>query len=142
MSALCATPLEPYGFEQSAREYTLHTFGAMADTFKAHYFGIPVERVPLEHTEREFWRLVGHSGGHSGSQSGGHSGSQADGNADEDVTVEYGADLHVIELGSGFPTKDTPRLTQEDLVSPSFPFSFTPIYVLPLLIYYTPITIT
>lgn len=39
--------------------------------------------VPTEVVEREFWRLVG--------------------SLEEDLTVEYGADIHVVEHGSGFP---------------------------------------
>jgi len=31
-----------YGFEQGSREYTLQTFGEMADKFKEDYFGVPV----------------------------------------------------------------------------------------------------
>lgn len=39
--------------------------------------------VPTELVEKEFWRLVGA--------------------IDEDVTVEYGADIASKEFGSGFP---------------------------------------
>jgi len=43
--------------------------------------------VPTSVVEKEFWRLV---------------------NAmDEDVVVEYGADIHALERGSGFPTEQT-----------------------------------
>lgn len=46
--------------------------------------------------EKEFWRIV---------------------NAvDEDVTVEYGADLHTIDHGSGFPNKKTKNLLPGDEV--------------------------
>lgn len=34
--------MEIYGFEQAKREYTLQTFGEMADQFKRDYFGMPV----------------------------------------------------------------------------------------------------
>ena len=37
--------------------------------------------------EKEFWRLVS--------------------SIDDDVYVEYGADLHSLEHGSGFPTKES-----------------------------------
>ncbi|KAF8765195.1 Lysine-specific demethylase 5C like protein [Argiope bruennichi] len=51
-------------------------------------------RVPYSHVEKEFWRIV---------------------NAvDEDVTVEYGADLHTIEHGSGFPNMKTKDLMPGD----------------------------
>ena len=43
--------------------------------------------MPTSAVEKEFWRLV---------------------NAmDEDVIVEYGADIHALERGSGFPTEQT-----------------------------------
>ena len=32
--------MEAYGFEQSRVEYTLESFGAMADQFKANHFGV------------------------------------------------------------------------------------------------------
>lgn len=35
---------------------------------------------------------------------------------DEDVTVEYGADLHTIDHGSGFPNKKTKNLLPGDEV--------------------------
>lgn len=41
--------------------------------------------VPTELVEKEFWRLVG--------------------TLEEDVTVEYGADIASKEFGSGFPIK-------------------------------------
>jgi hypothetical protein len=31
-----------YGFEQAKREYTLQSFGEMADKFKQEHFGLPV----------------------------------------------------------------------------------------------------
>lgn len=43
----------------------------------------PLQMVPTELVEKEFWRLVGA--------------------IDEDVTVEYGADIASKEFGSGFP---------------------------------------
>ena len=55
--------------------------------------------VPTEQVEREFWRLVG--------------------SLEEDVTVEYGADIHVIKHGSGFPRlcdKETRHLSPEEEV--------------------------
>lgn len=54
------------------------------------------QRVPYSLVEKEFWRIV---------------------NAvDEDVTVEYGADLHTIDHGSGFPNKKTKCLLPGDEV--------------------------
>ncbi|EMP26952.1 Lysine-specific demethylase 5C [Chelonia mydas] len=80
---------EAFGFEQATREYTLQSFGEMADAFKADYFNMPVHMVPTELVEKEFWRLVN--------------------SIEEDVTVEYGADIHSKEFGSGFPISDSKR---------------------------------
>lgn len=53
--------------------------------------------VPTELVEREFWRLVS--------------------SIEEDVTVEYGADIHSKDFGSGFPMNNGKRnLTQEEEV--------------------------
>uniref|UniRef100_A0A8D3D2V0 [histone H3]-trimethyl-L-lysine(4) demethylase n=1 Tax=Scophthalmus maximus TaxID=52904 RepID=A0A8D3D2V0_SCOMX len=91
----CKKPAEAFGFEQATREYTLQSFGEMADAFKADYFNMPVHMVPTELVEREFWRLVG--------------------SIEEDVTVEYGADIHSKEFGSGFPMNNGQRkLTKEE----------------------------
>ncbi|XP_063230043.1 lysine-specific demethylase 5-like [Bacillus rossius redtenbacheri] len=83
-------PMEAFGFEQARREYNLQQFGEMADQFKTDYFRMPAHTVPTHVVEREFWRLVS--------------------SIDEDVTVEYGADLHTMDHGSGFPTKYTQNL--------------------------------
>ncbi|XP_038219317.1 lysine-specific demethylase lid isoform X1 [Zerene cesonia] len=83
-------PTEAFGFEQASREYTLQQFGEMADQFKSDYFNMPVHMVPTSTVEREFWRVVS--------------------SIDEDVTVEYGADLHSMDHGSGFPTKSSAHL--------------------------------
>ncbi|OXB67270.1 hypothetical protein ASZ78_015911 [Callipepla squamata] len=85
-SAECNKPQEAFGFEQAARDYTLRTFGEMADAFKSDYFNMPVHMVPTELVEKEFWRLVS--------------------TIEEDVTVEYGADIASKEFGSGFPVRD------------------------------------
>ncbi|XP_033825093.1 lysine-specific demethylase 5C isoform X2 [Periophthalmus magnuspinnatus] len=91
----CKKPTEAFGFEQATREYTLQSFGEMADAFKADYFNMPVHMVPTELVEREFWRLVS--------------------SIEEDVTVEYGADIHSKEFGSGFPMNNGKRtLTEEE----------------------------
>ncbi|XP_075987464.1 lysine demethylase 5 isoform X2 [Anticarsia gemmatalis] len=83
-------PTEAFGFEQATREYTLQQFGEMADQFKSDYFNMPVHMVPTSTVEKEFWRVVS--------------------SIDEDVTVEYGADLHSMDHGSGFPTKTSAHL--------------------------------
>lgn len=110
----CSKPQEAFGFEQAYRDYSLRAFGQMADAFKSDYFNMPVhvgwkcskmysvcravtifgmigmssvmsslQMVPTELVEKEFWRLVGA--------------------IEEDVTVEYGADIASKEFGSGFP---------------------------------------
>ncbi|KAK6176380.1 hypothetical protein SNE40_014678 [Patella caerulea] len=90
----CSKPQDPYGFEQSKREYSLQSFGEMADHFKSTYFNMPVHMVPTESVEKEFWRLVSC--------------------LEEDVCVQYGADIHASEMGSGFPTANTKHLCPED----------------------------
>ncbi|KAJ2894404.1 hypothetical protein IWW38_002590, partial [Coemansia aciculifera] len=91
-----------FGFEDGA-EHTLESFKKKNDDFKRSFFpeyyngtmphpgiyapmlGPLMEgRVPEEKVEEEFWRLVA--------------------TPFEDVEVEYGADLHSAQHGSGFPT--------------------------------------
>uniref|UniRef100_A0A4W5KKQ0 [histone H3]-trimethyl-L-lysine(4) demethylase n=1 Tax=Hucho hucho TaxID=62062 RepID=A0A4W5KKQ0_9TELE len=81
----CGKPQVAFGFEQAGRDYSLRTFGDMADSFKSDYFNMPVHMVPTELVEKEFWRLVS--------------------TIEEDVTVEYGADIASKEFGSGFPVR-------------------------------------
>lgn len=88
-----AQPTEAFGFEQARREYTLQQFGEMADQFKSDYFNMPVHLVPTSAVEKEYWRVV----------------SLIDG----DITVEYGADLHTMDHGSGFPTKSCMSKAEE-----------------------------
>ncbi|XP_049273209.1 lysine-specific demethylase 5A isoform X1 [Rhipicephalus sanguineus] len=88
-------PQEAFGFEQARREYTLQDFGEMADKFKSSYFSMPVHMISTETVEKEFWRIVAA--------------------VDEDVTVEYGADLHSVEHGSGFPTKNSDLLPGDEV---------------------------
>ncbi|XP_061920283.1 lysine-specific demethylase 5B-B-like isoform X1 [Entelurus aequoreus] len=83
----CGKPQVAFGFEQASRSYTLQAFGDMADSFKSDYFNMPVHMVPTELVEKEFWRLVS--------------------TIEEDVTVEYGADIASKEFGSGFPVKNS-----------------------------------
>uniref|UniRef100_A0A674DD66 [histone H3]-trimethyl-L-lysine(4) demethylase n=1 Tax=Salmo trutta TaxID=8032 RepID=A0A674DD66_SALTR len=85
----CSKPREAFGFGQAVREYTLQSFGEMADHFKSDYFNMPVHMVPTELVEKEFWRLVS--------------------SIEEDVIVEYGADISSKEVGSGFPVRDGKR---------------------------------
>ncbi|KAF5292984.1 hypothetical protein FQR65_LT11102 [Abscondita terminalis] len=88
-------PTEAFGFEQAQREYSLQQFGEMADQFKSEYFNLPVHLVPTGVVEKEFWRIVS--------------------SIDEDVTVEYGADLHTMDHGSGFPTSTSINLYPGDV---------------------------
>ncbi|KAG8438493.1 hypothetical protein GDO86_004891 [Hymenochirus boettgeri] len=90
----CSKPREAFGFEQAVREYTLQTFGEMADSFKSDYFNMPVHMVPTELVEKEFWRLVS--------------------SIEEDVIVEYGADISSRDFGSGFPVLDGQRKLTAD----------------------------
>ncbi|KAM9859813.1 lysine (K)-specific demethylase 5Ba isoform 2-T2 [Aulostomus maculatus] len=83
----CGKPPVAFGFEQASRSYTLQAFGDMADSFKSDYFNMPVHMVPTELVEKEFWRLVS--------------------TVEEDVTVEYGADIASKEFGSGFPQRSS-----------------------------------
>ncbi|KAK1906384.1 Lysine-specific demethylase 5A [Dissostichus eleginoides] len=73
----------------AGREYSLQSFGEMADQFKSDYFNMPVHMVPTELVEKEFWRLVS--------------------SIEEDVIVEYGADISSKDVGSGFPVRDGKR---------------------------------
>ncbi|CAB1336535.1 unnamed protein product [Coregonus sp. 'balchen'] len=86
VSVECSKPQEAFGFEQAYRDYSLQAFGEMADSFKSDYFNMPVHMVPTELVEKEFWRLVSA--------------------IEEDVTVEYGADIASKEFGSGFPIRN------------------------------------
>uniref|UniRef100_A0A8C3A201 [histone H3]-trimethyl-L-lysine(4) demethylase n=1 Tax=Cyclopterus lumpus TaxID=8103 RepID=A0A8C3A201_CYCLU len=91
----CGKPPVAFGFEQAGRSYTLQAFGDMADSFKSDYFNMPVHMVPTELVEKEFWRLVS--------------------TIEEDVTVEYGADIASKEFGSGFPLSNSHfEVTPED----------------------------
>lgn len=38
----CSKPQEAFGFEQARRDYSLKSFGEMADSFKSDYFNMPV----------------------------------------------------------------------------------------------------
>ena len=83
-------PIDPYGFLQSSTQYTLKTFGEMADSFKTNYFRRPLNEISTEEVEKEFWRLTK--------------------SIHEQVQVEYGADVHVLEMGSGFPVGDNKHM--------------------------------
>lgn len=86
--------LEEFGFAQAEREYSLTEFREMADAFKENYFKMKPNDVPTSRVESEFWKVVS--------------------SIEESVTVEYGADLHVIDHGSGFPIKNKPTKAEVD----------------------------
>lgn len=88
-------PAEAFGFPQADTEYTLPQFGKMADDFKTDYFHIQGSLVPTGTVEKEFWRIIT--------------------SVEEDVTVQYGADLHSMDHGSGFPTKCSINLCKSDI---------------------------
>ncbi|VDM31140.1 unnamed protein product [Hydatigera taeniaeformis] len=83
--SICSRPMDSFGFPQSSKSYTLHEFGVRADAFKAKYFRREPSSVPCEEVEQEFWRILQEY--------------------TEDVVVEYGADVHASDQGSGFPTE-------------------------------------
>lgn len=85
---------EGFGFDQSEKEYSLQEFGAMADNFKRDYFNQQPHLVPSSLIEKEYWKIVSL--------------------VEEEVVVEYGADLHTMDHGSGFPTKDSLNLFPAD----------------------------
>lgn len=90
--ARCLVGDGQFGFEEGGL-YSLRQFQEKAADFKQGYFE---KRMPFDpvlgchrpvtedDVEREFWRLVT--------------------DVDEEVTVEYGADIHCTTHGSGFPT--------------------------------------
>lgn len=84
MAEICKKPTGSYGFEPSSHYYTLKEFGEMANKFKSEYFKKPIKSITEEECEKEFWRILS--------------------SPNEMVSVEYGADLHTLETGSGFPT--------------------------------------
>ena len=63
-------------------------------------FCIILQMVPCETVEREFWRLVN--------------------SLEEDIAVQYGADIHAMDQGSGFPTKATKDQFPEDEVKDGY----------------------
>lgn len=61
------------------------------------------QMVSFDQVEKEFWRLVN--------------------TLEEEVTVQYGADIHAMEKGSGFPTKTNKDIFPEDEVNGLLTFS-------------------
>lgn len=62
MSSLqeCGKPQVAFGFEQAGRDYSLRTFGDMADSFKSDYFNMPVHVSWAVYVvfSRENWKKV------------------------------------------------------------------------------------
>jgi hypothetical protein len=54
--------MEAFGFEQAQKEYTLQSFGEMADQFKSDYFNMPIHLIPMSLVEREYWRILDNIG--------------------------------------------------------------------------------
>ncbi|GAN06616.1 histone demethylase JARID1A [Mucor ambiguus] len=86
----CLTAVgKDYGFEDG-NEYSLNDFHTVCDNFKTNWFKKTHPKgcstVTEEECESEFWRLVN--------------------NPHETCQVEYGADLHSTQHGSGFATAD------------------------------------
>ncbi|CEP14172.1 hypothetical protein [Parasitella parasitica] len=86
----CLTAVgKDYGFEDG-NEYSLSDFHTVCQSFKKNWFekthSVNVDTVTEEECESEFWRLVE--------------------NPHETCQVEYGADLHSTQHGSGFSTAD------------------------------------
>ncbi|KAF9934979.1 hypothetical protein FBU30_009401 [Linnemannia zychae] len=84
--AKCLVAGDEFGFEEG-EEYSLSSFQQKCNTFKKNWFekaGYTDGCVPEDVVEREFWRLVE--------------------STFETVEVEYGADLHSTQHGSGFPS--------------------------------------
>ncbi|KAG0261774.1 hypothetical protein BG011_000676 [Mortierella polycephala] len=83
----CLIAGEDFGFEEG-EEYALSSFQQKCNNFKKNWFekfGYTDGNVPEDVVEREFWRLIE--------------------NTFETAEVEYGADLHSSQHGSGFPTR-------------------------------------
>ena len=52
VAAEVSKPMEAFGFEQAQKEYTLQSFGEMADQFKSDYFNMPVHLIPTSLVEK------------------------------------------------------------------------------------------
>lgn len=99
-----------FGFAQSQRHYTLAEFTEMADNFKQDYFRMKPTTVPLNVVEREFWRIMS--------------------SMEDTVTVEYGADLHTNDYGSGFATSAAKNLMKDDSYYLNHPWNLNNLPVL------------
>jgi hypothetical protein len=95
-----------FGFEDGD-DYTLEGYKAMADAWKAEYFGVDQE-VGEEAVEREFWRVVGggavkREGEEEGEKEGGPKGNGYRFRAPAELKVEYGSEIDTGVHGSAFP---------------------------------------
>lgn len=86
-----------FGFAESRCKYTLSEFQETADKFKSDYFDRELDEISCDLTEKEFWRLVTC--------------------LDDLVTVEYGADLHTNQVGSGFASLRNEKNQNADYIS-------------------------
>jgi [histone H3]-trimethyl-L-lysine4 demethylase len=97
---ICKKPSEAYCIETSTNMYTLEDFGRMANDFKVKYFDKTLKAITHDEVEEEFWRILG--------------------SPHESVVVEYGADLHTLELGSGFPSSKKIKQTTSNMTSKNY----------------------
>ncbi|XP_044732738.1 lysine-specific demethylase lid-like isoform X2 [Chrysoperla carnea] len=102
--------MEPFGFLQAEREYTLQQFGEKAEKFKFEYFKMPIRQISSEMIEQKYWDIMS--------------------SIDSEVTVEYGADLHTIDHGSAFPTKKSINLCGEDVDYANSPWNLNNIPII------------
>lgn len=54
----CSKPQQAFGFEQARREYSLKSFGEMADSFKSDYFNMPVHVSSEMLSMGSLWELT------------------------------------------------------------------------------------
>lgn len=104
-------PHNPLGFEYTDKEYTLQTYGDMANKFKSDYFQMEGNFVPTSVVEEEYWKILN--------------------NIESDVMVEYGADQHTLSHGSGFPRASSETLAKDDLQYVSSDWNLNNLPVLP-----------
>lgn len=92
------------------RKYSLAEFAETANNFKQDYFRMKPTAVPYNVVEREFWRILS--------------------SLEDCVTVEYGADLHTNEYGSGFATSAAKNPMKDDLHYVNHPWNLNNLPVL------------
>ena len=71
--------------------------------FQRDYFNLPPFEVKLDTVEREFWRICD--------------------DLEEEVTVEYGADIQAMTSGSGFSSRFNPPSSIDDPIYKAHPWN-------------------